>query len=206
MRKNFYFIMSLIFWLFMMVGFSDNWLTDIGQKSNFIAKFLIHAFFAFSWFTLLVFQTGLISKGNIRKHISLGIFGMVAFVGMFFTIGYIYLDRFLEIGHMVPLSKMVFSQYLFASVLIVIGFVKRKTNPVIHKSHIIIGSLFLIQPSVDRTIGKFFDEYFLFTFLLTYLILFILFIWYYKKVNWQLAVGFLIWSAGLINLLNSGDF
>jgi len=76
MRKNFYFIMSLVYWLLMMTGFSDNWLYDTSQESNFILKFQVHAFFAFSWFSILIAQTGLIRKNNFKTHKKLGIAGI----------------------------------------------------------------------------------------------------------------------------------
>lgn len=193
--------MSIIYWLIMMIAFSDNWLYDIHQASNFIPKFIVHAFFAFSWFSLLVIQTGLIRISNLKTHKRIGIIGMIAFAGMVLSIGYIYLTRYLEIGYMAPLSKMVFSQYLFAIILIIIGFINRKSNALDHKTNIIIGTFFLMQPAIDRFVGHLFDEHFVFVWLFIYLILFASFIWYYRKIKWQLALGFIIWLAGLINML-----
>jgi len=204
MRKNFYFVMSIIYWLFMMIGFSDNWLYDTSQASNFILKFQIHAFFAFCWFSLLVVQTGLIRKNNFNTHKRLGIIGMIIFTGMILSTGYLYLSRYLELGYMAPLSKMVFSQYLFAIVLTTIGFVKRKSNALAHKTNIILGSLLLMHPAIDRMVGHLFDDIYIFVWLGIYFILFGLFVWYYKKIKWQLAIGFLIWLAGLVNMAMNG--
>ncbi|HOX81525.1 MAG TPA: hypothetical protein PLJ60_05120 [Chryseolinea sp.] len=204
MRKNFFFSMSIIYWLFMMIGFSDNWLYDTNQASNFIFKFQVHAFFAFSWFSLLVVQTGLIRKANYKLHQQIGITGMVIFVGLILSTGYLYLSRYLELGYMAPLSKMVFSQYLFAIVLIVIGFAKRKTDTLAHKTNIIFGSFMLMQPAIDRMVGHLFDDVFVIVWLAVYFILFGLFIWYYKKIKWQFAAGFTIWLAGLMNMIMNG--
>lgn len=205
MRKSFYFIMSIIYWLFMMIGFSDNWLYDTNQASNFVPKFIIHAFFAFSWFSLLVIQTGLIRKNNLKTHKKLGILGMIVFSGMILSTGYLYLSRYLDIGYMAPLSKMVFSQYLFAVVLTIIGYANRKSNASNHKTNIIFGSFMFMQPAIDRMVGHLFDDIYIFVWLSIYFILFGLFVWYYKKIKWQFAVGFTIWLAGLINLvMNDG--
>ena len=201
MRKNFYFIMSIIYWLFMVIGFSDNWLYDTNQASNYIPKFIVHAFFAFSWFSLLVVQTGLIRKNNLKTHQRIGIIGVIIFTGMIFSTGYLYLTRYLELGYMAPLSKMVFSQYLFAIVLVIIGFINRKSNALTHKTNITFGSFLLMQPAIDRAVGHLFDEVFIFVWLFIYFVLFAAFIWYYKKIKWQFAVGFIIWLAGLINLI-----
>lgn len=204
MRKNFYFVMSIIYWLFMMIGFADNWLYNTSQATNFIPKFIVHAFFAFSWFSLLVVQTGLIQKNDLKAHKRIGIIGMIAFAGMTLSIGYIYLTRYLEIGYMAPLSKMVFSQYVFAVVLMCIGFANRKSNALAHKTNITFGSFFLIQPAIDRMVGHLFDEQFIFVWLLIYFILFAAFIWYYRKIKWQFAIGFFIWLAGLTNMMMNG--
>jgi len=194
----------MIYWIFMMIGFADNWLYDTNQATNFIPKFIVHAFFAFSWFSLLVVQSGLIRKNNLKMHQRLGIIGIIVFAGMTLSIGYIYLTRYLEIGYMAPLSKMVFSQYVFAVILMCIGFTNRKSNALAHKTNIMFGSFFLIQPAIDRMVGHTFDELFIFVWLFIYVTLFATFLWYYKKIKWQFAVGFLIWLAGLINVTING--
>ncbi len=204
MRKNFYFIISIIYWLFMVIGFSDNWLYDTNQESNFIPKFIVHAFFAFSWFSLLVVQTGLIKKNNLKIHQQIGIFGMIIFVGLILSTGWLYLSRYLVLGYMAPLSQMVFSQYLFAIVLTTIAFINRKKNALTHKTNIIFASFLLMQPAIDRAVGHLFDEQFVIVWLITYFILFGTFIWYYKKIKWQFVVGFIIWLAGLVNMIIHG--
>ena len=200
MRNNFYFIISITLWVFMAVGFSDNWLFDIGQPSNSNPKFLIHAFFAFSWFTILVIQTGLIRKNNTKTHMKLGVAGMVVFAGFLLSTLPMYVQEYLDQGSLDPLSMMIFLQLMFATILIIIGFLKRKTNPLVHKTHIIFGSFMMIQPAVDRAVGHLFGEIGI-QWLIIYLVLFGLFIWYYKKIKWQIAVGFLIWAGGFTNLL-----
>lgn len=205
MRKNFYFIMSIVYWLFMMIGFSDNWLYDTHQESNYIPKFIVHGLFAFSWFSLLVLQTGLVRKNNLKAHRQMGIIGMIIFYGMIVSTGYLYVTRFIELGYMSSLTQMVFSQYLFAILLITIGFAKRKADAQTHKTNIIFGCLMLMFPAIDRAVGHIFDNLYPVVLLFTYFVLFTSFIWYYKKIKWQFAVGFLIWLVGLINLtLNGG--
>lgn len=192
--------MSIVYWLLMMIGFADNWLYDTHQASNYVPKFIVHAFFAFSWFSLLVVQTGLIRKNNLKTHQRVGVIGIIIFTGMVLSTGYLYLSRYLEIGYMAPLSKMVFSQYLFAIVLTILGYANRKSNALNHKTNIIFGSFLLMQPAIDRAVGHIFDELYIVVWLLIYFILFGLFIWYYRKIKWQFAVGFMIWLVGLINL------
>ena len=60
MRRNYPLVLSSLFWLTMVVGFSDNWLYDLDQPSNSAPHFLIHAGFAFLWFSALVVQCALV--------------------------------------------------------------------------------------------------------------------------------------------------
>ena len=96
---------------------------------------------------------------------------------------------------------MVFSQYLFAIVLITIGFAKRKTDAQTHKTNIAFGCLMLMFPVIDRAIGHVFDDLYAIILLLTYLSLFGSFVWYYKKIKWQFVVGFIIWLTGILNMI-----
>lgn len=206
MRKHFFLIMSLVYWLFMVVGFSDNWLYDIGQASNSVLKFMIHAFFAFAWFSLLLAQSVLISFGNLRHHKKLGIAGFVIFPAMCLSIGYIYGVRYLELGYLAPLSKMVIAQVFYAVILTTLSFIYRKKAPIKHKNYMILGSFFLIQPALDRTIGHLFDPIFLEAWLFSYLVLFGMFFWFFKKLYWPLIFGLLIWGIGFFQLWQSGEF
>ncbi len=196
MRKYFYLFLSVILWLIMVIGFSDNWLTDTGQPSNSEPKFLIHAFFAFSWFTILVVQNVFIRKSNIKAHMKAGQAGFLIYIGFLLSTLPLYLKEF------EPLSIMVFGQLVLASILIGIGFYKRKSNPVVHKTNIMFGSFLLIQPAWDRAAGHLFGSQGI-EWLVFYILLFGLFIWYHGKVKWQIATGFAVWLAGLTNIILS---
>jgi hypothetical protein len=197
MRKYFFLIMSLTYWLFMVVGFADNWLYEIDQPSNSNPKFLIHAFFAFCWFSLLLTQSALIRNRRVAFHKKLGMTGLFIFPAMCVTTAYLYISRFLEIGYLAPLSIMVSSQFVLAIVLSSIAFYTRKRDLQSHKDYMILGSFFLIQPAVDRTIGHLLDPIYLEAWLSAYAIMFGLFFWYFKKFNWALTLGLLIWGLGV---------
>jgi len=178
----------------MVIGFSDNWLTDVHQPSNFEAKFLIHAFFAFGWFTMLVLQNGLIRKRNFQAHMRAGKAGFLIYIGFLLSTLPLYLQEFQ------PLSLMVFSQLIFGSILIGLSYRNRKTDISAHKFNIVFGSFLLLQPAWDRAAGHLFGRVELEWFVL-YILLFGLFIWYQKKLKWQIAIGFVIWAAGLTNVI-----
>ena len=121
--------MSLVFWLLMVIGFSDNWLFDVGQESNSDPKYLIHAFFAFSWFTLLVIQAGLIRRKRVKIHMALGIAGVIVYAGLFVATSYIYLSRLLSEGSPEPLAMLNMAMFVFVTILIVKGLLIRKQDP-----------------------------------------------------------------------------
>ncbi len=194
MRKYFYIFLSLTLWLIMIIGFSDNWLTDTGQPSNSEPKFMIHAFFAFSWFTMLVVQNTLIRKNNVKAHMKAGKFGFLIYLGFLLSTLPLYFKEF------APLSIMVFSQLVFGSILIAMGYRNRNKDVNAHRTNIMFGSFMLIQPAWDRASGHLFGSQGL-EWILFYLIFFGLFIWFHKKLKWQIAVGFLVWAAGLTNII-----
>lgn len=139
-------------------------------------------------------------------HQRLGIAGMIFFVGMALSTGCLYLSFFLEKGYLRPISKMVSSQLAFAVVLVALGYRQRRKNLVQHKTNMLMASLWLIQPGMDRWVDHIFPSIFLELWLAVYLLLFTAIIWYYKRVPWQLWVGFLIWLVGLINAISQNDF
>ena len=187
----------------MVVGFSDNWLFDVGQENNSIPKFLVHAFFAFLWFSILVIQAGLISKKNTRLHMKLGMAGMAAYAGFFLSTAFLYITNLLEDGVLQPLAIMNVMLFGYGSFLIITGFLNRQKDTSKHKKHILIGTLMLMEPGISRTLNHIVGQGTEPLWLLTYLVLFGLFIWFFKRINWQLGVGFVIWLAGLANFIAS---
>jgi len=201
MKRNFYFVMSFVFWLLMVIGFSDNWLFDVGQESNSDPKFLIHAFFASSWFTLLVVQTGLVRRKRMTIHMALGVAGMVVYAGFFVATSYIYLTRLIHEGTPGSLATLNIALFMFATFLIVSAFLIRNRDSERHKTNIIIGTFMLMEPGISRSIGHLFGKGSEPVWLLAYLILFGVFVWYYRKITWQIAIGFAIWSIGTVNIV-----
>lgn len=190
----------------MIVGFADNWLYDVHQPSNSIPKFIVHGLFAFAWFSIFLAQTILVRTSNVRLHQRLGIAGIFVFAGMALSTGYLYLSFFLEKGYLRPLSQMISSQLAFAVFLVALGYRQRRKNMEQHKTSMLMANLWLIQPGMDRWVDHIFPSIFLELWLAVYVLLFAAIIWYYKRVPWQLWLGFLIWLVGLINAMSRGDF
>ncbi|ANM31046.1 hypothetical protein ABI59_17890 [Acidobacteria bacterium Mor1] len=199
MRKHFHFIISLTFWGLMVFGFSDNWLTDVGQESNSEPGILIHAFFAFTWFSLLLAQASLVRRGRPGLHMTLGLSGLVVYPAFLVTTIYLYVTRYIETGSIAPLTLLNMACLAYGTLLIARGFAVRKRNPQEHRSDILFGTFMLMEPAISRSLGHLIGKGVEPFWLLTYLLFFGLFVWHARRVRWQVAIGFGIWLAGTIN-------
>jgi hypothetical protein len=200
MRDKFFFIISLIFWFLMVIGFSDNWLFDTGQESNSQPKFLVHAFFAFSWFTLLVVQTGLIRKRNYKLHMKLGLLGIIIYYLLIITVWNLYFENFMDKNDWMRLVKPLEA---FSIVLVTLGFLNRKKNTQNHKDYITFGTFCLIGPALDRTVFHLFGpEYMMWPMLILTVGLFGSFIWYKKKFTWYMGLWIIFWTYSLYPLFS----
>lgn len=200
MRDRFFLIFSLVLWSLMAIGFSDNWLFDIGQESNSQPKFLIHAFFAFCWFTLLCIQSGLIRKENYGLHMKLGVFGMIVYYLMTLTIWNLYFESFILKNDWMRLVKPL---EIFSIVLVTLGFLNRRKNAQKHKEYIMFGSFALIGPALDRTVFHLFGpEYMVWAMIVLYLGLFGSFVWLKKGVTWYMALWIIFWIYSLYPLFS----
>ena len=193
LKRNFHLIMAMSFWILMMVGFSDNWLWDTGQGTNFIPKFIIHAITAFGWFTILVLQNILIKKRYVKHHMTLGLLAMFIYGAMILSLGYMVYELYEEFGRIDKMSLNTSIQAIIATVIIGIGFLSRKRNLNEHKFLMTFGTFCLIQPSMNRTAFYISDEYFFIPFVSIYLILFTAFVWYKKKLTWYMIAWLLVW-------------
>lgn len=194
MKNGFNLFFAISLWLLMAIGFSDNWLSDTAQKSNSQPKFLIHAFFAFWWFTLLVIQSGLIRSGNVNLHMRTGVVAMVAYVCMTITIWYMYLLNYLDSDNLLKLVKPL---EVLSIVLVAAGYASRGKNSQRHREYLIFGAFCLIGPALDRTVFHIFGpEQAFYPALILYFVLFGAFIWSVKRFTWymMLWIAFLAYS------------
>ena len=201
MRKNFFLIMSLVFWLYMVIGFSDNWLFDRGQASNSNPGLMIHAFFAFIWFSFLPIQCLLVRSQRVDLHKKLGIIGVFLYACFWLTTTYLYVTIYIENGMPVPLGILNRALFVYSTCLYLDAFRVRAKNPERHKTSMIVGAFMLMEPAISRTTNHLFGKGSEGIWLLSYLILFGVFTWYFRKINWQLAFGFAIWLLGTANII-----
>jgi hypothetical protein len=151
--KKYYFLLASILLLFLSLwGFSDNLVTDVGQKSNSDPKFIIHGLFCFAWFIILVVQTTYITKGSYRAHINLGVAGMVAAIGVFITTVYIFIviyNGWHKMEYTARCNRMLMPSF---ALLVGLGYRHRK-NADTHKRLMYVASLYMLAPILGRAMG-----------------------------------------------------
>lgn len=201
MRKSsFYFKMAIIFWVIMMLGFSDNWLYDVDQPSNSNPIFIVHGLLAFSWFSLLVIQSGLVSSRKVKLHRSLGVYTFVVFLLLIPSSLAIYVEMLVSEGEIDPNGLGLLVLYLFAVLLILMAYKKRRKDLSSHKILMSFGSFLMLRPGIDRVFNKLVDVLPFLASIVLYVLTFFVFYYSYfkhrKKVEWYLVAGFIIWLLG----------
>ena len=195
-HSHFHFLMAILLWLIMVVGFSSVIILDGGVPDYYDTRLISHGIINFLWFTLLVVQTSLIRSNKQKLHISIGKFGIIFFFFVSLNILYIFYTTFTRRGHFIAVDWMVLFQFIVGLFVIVNGFQKRKYNLKLHKDYILFGSFCLIQPAINRLAGIF-GQYYMIGFFLTSLLIVLLFIIHWKKIKWPVIVWLFAWGAGV---------
>ena len=153
MKKNYFFIVSIILLALSFFAFSDNIITDIGQKSNSDPKFIIHGLFCFAWFSLLVFQTFYIRKADYATHKRVGIIGAWIAAGVLISTVYVFVVIFMsweETWFVAKANRFFMASY---AILIILAFVNKAVS-VKHKRYIYLATIYMLGPILDRVAGK----------------------------------------------------
>ncbi|WP_228851378.1 hypothetical protein [Aegicerativicinus sediminis] len=201
-RKHFLLIMAIIYWIFMMVGFSDNWLTQVDQESNSDLKFIIHGFIAFLWFSLLIAQNALVKSNHVNIHKKLGLLGLPLFYLLIGSVGYLVYYELKANGSLNALPTMVSVQAVVATIVITIGFTKRRDNPKLHKLMMTFGAFCLTQAAINRSIYWLFgNDYVFILSLIIMLLMLASFIWYSRRFHWFYGAWIISFVAGIVLVL-----
>lgn len=152
MKKYYFLIVSIILLILSLAAFSDNLITDVGQKSNSDPKFIIHGLFCFAWFIILVLQTNFIKKRNYKAHMKLGIAGLIAAIGVFITTLYIFIVIYNGWNNMSPEVRANRFLMLGFAIFVTLAYLKRKKTAE-HKRLIIVASFYMLGPILGRAMG-----------------------------------------------------
>ena len=144
--------MSLVLLSLSVLGFSDNLITDVGQKSNSDPKFIVHGLFCFAWFIILVIQSAHILKANYKAHIKLGVAGMVAATGVLVTTVYIFVvihKGWDAMSYIAKCNRIFMPTF---ALMVWLGYLNRKT-PDTHKRLMYVATLYMLGPILDRAMN-----------------------------------------------------
>jgi len=153
MKKHYFFIVSIILLALSFFAFSDNLITDVGQKSNSDPKFIIHGLFCFAWFSVLVFQTLYIRKGDYTTHKRVGMAGGWIAAGVFVSTVYVFVvifESWEETWFVAKANRFFMAAY---AILIVLAFIN-KAEGTKHKRYIYLATIYMLGPILDRVAGK----------------------------------------------------
>ncbi len=152
MKKHYFLVISILLLFLSILAFSDNLITDVGQKSNSDPKFIIHGLFCFAWFVILVIQTNFIKKENYKAHMKLGMAGLIAAIGVFISTLYIFIVVYNGWSNMSPEARANRFLMLGFAIFVTLSYLKRK-NTAEHKRFVIIASFYMLGPILGRAIG-----------------------------------------------------
>lgn len=150
MRKYYFHAVSILLLILSIIAFSDNLITDVGQKSNSDPKFIIHGLFMFSWFIIFVFQTNFIRKGDYKAHMKWGIAGLVSailvVISTVFIISEVYKGDWNTLKYYEKAIHIFIPSF---AVLVLLGYLNRQ-NRNRHKRFIYMATLLILEPILNR--------------------------------------------------------
>ena len=111
---------------------------------------ILHGFALTAWFLLLVIQPLLIAAGRVRSHQALGRLGIILAASVVGTGAYtvFYRDAYLEDEVSAAAAGNFFTLFAFA-ICFTIAIIQRK-HPAIHKRFMLVGSMPILTPALDR--------------------------------------------------------
>lgn len=150
MRAYYFHAVSILLLVLSIIAFSDNLITDVGQKSNSDPKFIIHGLIMFFWFIVFVFQTNFIRKGDYEAHVKWGIAGFIS--AIFVVASTVYIISEVYEGGWNTLEYYEKAIYFFIpsyALLVLLGYLYRQ-NGNRHKRFVYMSTLLILEPILDR--------------------------------------------------------
>lgn len=133
-----------------LIAFSDNLVTNVGQKSNFDPKFVIHGLFCLAWMVVLVIQASLIAQRHQALHRRLG--PAMLLVAMGVTLSTLYVFWVNWPGWPALDAEAKANRLLLPSYAIAIWLAYRaRRRPDRHRRLVLIGSFYMLGPVIART-------------------------------------------------------
>ncbi len=148
-RRRFFVVTSLLLLALTIIGFSDNLFTDVGQPSNRDPKFVVHGLFCGAWMIILLAQTILARRNNVRMHRKLGVAACAVAIGVFVSTLWVFVAVWKGWAAMTPevkANRILMPSY---ALFVWLGYLNRAV-PERHKRFMYLGTLFMLEPVLAR--------------------------------------------------------
>jgi len=158
-RPSFFLYMTLVMTLFIFSGFGLTYWIPMasGSLAPLPPVVHLHGAFFFSWMTLLVVQSMLVSTRNVRLHMSLGTFGIALGTGVF-LMGL--LITIISQGTSNANPSPIANSLAYLSITAVVSFgvlfflaIRNKGTPDVHKRLTLFSAINLLPPGINRLYG-----------------------------------------------------
>jgi hypothetical protein len=147
--RTYFRIVSLAILLLVLIAFSDNLFTDIGQPSNKNPVLVVHGLFALAWTLLFFLQAALVGSRNLTMHRSLGAATFAVALGVVISTLWLFVVVWTGWDAMpfhVKANRMLLPAFAIAVALALHW--RRKAH--LHKRLILIATLYMLLPVNDR--------------------------------------------------------
>ncbi|ANY19438.1 hypothetical protein A6F68_00912 [Tsuneonella dongtanensis] len=150
--NGYYTILAGIMLALGLLAFSDNLVTDVGQRSNSDPWLVIHGLFAFAWMAALVVQANFVRKANLARHRKVGPCVFAIGAGLVVSTAYLFYAGFEGFGSMeatVLANRIVLP--IFAIALVYAW--RMRFVAAWHKRLIVLGTILTLSPILFRVLG-----------------------------------------------------
>jgi hypothetical protein len=156
LRRGYFPLASALLLILTLIGFSDNLVTNVGQRSNGDPKFIVHGLFCLAWIVMLTVQANLVRRGNVRLHRTLGLAGMGIAIGVTLSTLYVFVAVWKGWDAMGIIGRAN-RLFLPGYALLVLLAYRNRRRPDWHKRLIFVASLYMLEPVLSRSLDPFID-------------------------------------------------
>ncbi|MCZ6834205.1 MAG: hypothetical protein O7G85_00375 [Planctomycetota bacterium] len=152
-RSRFFAIMTALLLLFVFAGFARTFFLraffDVPEMPGYL---YVHGFLLTAWFALLFTQTCLIAKNRVSVHQRLGMFGVVLALGVVAISVWVLVRRDFPTIEEEPNRAFGNLVTLIGFSLCVLSGVLLRRRPAAHKRLMLLASVSILAPALDRMV------------------------------------------------------
>lgn len=150
LRRRYFPVVSALLLGLTLIGFSDNLITNVGQRSNSDPKFIVHGAFCLAWMVVLLVQTSLVAQRNLALHRQIGRAMIFVAIGVALSTLYVFWVNWP--GWTALDAEAKANRLLLPSYAVAIWLAYRaRRHPDGHRHLMLVGSFYMLGPVIART-------------------------------------------------------